>query len=87
MKVRSIKCNPELSISDGEVVLYLNDIEVNTVIKAIEEYVKARPDVMSFAHISKTVAEWRALGPLINYGALAPHGNDVWGNQLIEEGE
>lgn len=68
MRIKSVKCNPISAIGEGEVLLTLTDIEVGTVAKALEEYVKIRPEVTNFAHIKKAVERWQALSHLMNEG-------------------
>ena len=68
MRIHSIKCNPMFDIGDGEIVLTLNDIEVGTIAKALEEYIKARPETASMPHIGNTADRWRKLCFLMNEG-------------------
>lgn len=68
MRIQSIKCNPMFDIGDGEVILSLTDIEVGTITKALEEYIKARPEAASMPHIGNTADRWSKLRFLMNEG-------------------
>lgn len=68
MRIHSIKCNPMFDIGDGEVILTLNDIEVGTIAKALEEYIKVRPETASMAHIGDAAERWKKLRYLMNEG-------------------
>ena len=56
MRIQSVKCNPSFSISDGQVALQLDDIEVGTVYKALEHYVQ-NPDKATVPHIQQACVE------------------------------
>lgn len=70
MRIKSIKCNPLFDIGDGEVVLSLTDIEVGTVAKALEEYIKVRPETATISHIVNSADKWRKLCFLMNEGTF-----------------
>lgn len=68
MRIQSIKCNPAFTVGEGEVVVTLTDTEVGTITKALEEYTKARPEVMNLAHIKRALNRWQELFHLIDEG-------------------
>lgn len=70
MRIKNIKCNPALSICDGEADIILNDVEIGTISRALNDYIKNHPGAAGTPHIENTVKEWAALDYLVSQGTL-----------------
>lgn len=70
MRIKSIKCNPSFAIGDGEAIVILNDIEIGTISRALNDYIANHKGAADRPHIETTVKEWLALDYLVSQGAL-----------------
>ena len=70
MRIKNIKCNPTLSICDGEAEIILNDIEIGTISRALNDYIANHKGAAGTPHIETTVKEWMVLDYLVSQGAL-----------------
>lgn len=75
MRIKSIKCNPSFAISDGEAIVVLNDIEIGTISRALNDYIANHKGAAGTPHIETTVKEWLALDYLVSQGALVYESN------------
>ena len=70
MRIKSLKCNPPFSISEGEAHIILNDTEIGTISRALNDYIKYHKGAAGTQHIENTVKEWAVLDNLVSQGNL-----------------
>ena len=70
MRIKSIKCDSSFAIGDGEAIVILNDIEIGTISRALNDYIANHKGAAGTPHIETTVKEWKVLDYLVSQGML-----------------